>query len=56
MHMNGTGGGEPTKKILTDLEERLLNLISKIHLGEQSLPDSFDVSNSDMTIGIVFNQ
>lgn len=35
-----TGGGPPSKKKLTDLEERLLSVITKIHLGDDLLPDT----------------
>ncbi|GJQ87715.1 hypothetical protein Trydic_g15940 [Trypoxylus dichotomus] len=39
MQTIGTGGGPHTKKQLNELGERLLAVISKIHLGEESLPD-----------------
>ncbi|KAF5275501.1 hypothetical protein FQR65_LT16634 [Abscondita terminalis] len=35
-----TGGGPSCNKELTDLEERLFNLISKIHLGDPLIKDS----------------
>lgn len=35
-----TGGGPPSKKKLTDLKERLLSVITKIHLGDDLLPDT----------------
>ena len=39
MSLTQTGGGGASKKKLTDLEERLLALLSNIHLGEKTLPD-----------------
>lgn len=44
--MNGTGGGPPINKSLTDLEEKLLSLISKIHLGDTSLDDSLQIKET----------
>ncbi|KAJ8972068.1 hypothetical protein NQ314_000392 [Rhamnusium bicolor] len=39
-NLGRTGGGEPINKKLSDIEERLLNLISKIHVGDDVIPDS----------------
>lgn len=44
--MNETGGGPSTAEQLTDLEEGLLGLISKIHLGDPDLNDSFSFTSS----------
>ncbi|KAK5646816.1 hypothetical protein RI129_005280 [Pyrocoelia pectoralis] len=43
--MNGTGGGPAVKKPLTDLEEKLLSIISYIHLGDNEVRDSMDVQD-----------
>ncbi|KAK4887447.1 hypothetical protein RN001_003718 [Aquatica leii] len=43
LYKEGTGGGPASKKELTDLEEQLLQLISKIHLGDHEVMDSFNI-------------
>ncbi|KAK4880510.1 hypothetical protein RN001_008656 [Aquatica leii] len=43
LYKEGTGGRPPSKKELTDLEEQLLQLISKIHLGDHEVMDSFNI-------------
>uniref|UniRef100_A0A6P7H2J5 Regulatory protein zeste n=1 Tax=Diabrotica virgifera virgifera TaxID=50390 RepID=A0A6P7H2J5_DIAVI len=46
VELNRTGGGVAVKKELTDLEERLLQLISSIHLGDPAIPDQLGGSTS----------
>ncbi|KAK4882278.1 hypothetical protein RN001_005597 [Aquatica leii] len=46
-----TEGGPKINKLLSDLEERLLNLISKAHLGNASLPDSLGHEESRRWLG-----
>ncbi|KAK4885621.1 hypothetical protein RN001_001892 [Aquatica leii] len=43
LYKEGTGGRPASKKELTDLEEQLLQLISKIHLGDHEVMDSFNI-------------
>ncbi|KAK4885934.1 hypothetical protein RN001_002205 [Aquatica leii] len=45
-----TGGGPNSYKSLTDLEERLLSVITKIHLGDAELPETFDVEIPEITM------
>lgn len=44
-----TGGGKKKLKDLTDLEQRLLTLISCVHLGSDELPDSLGGDHPDKT-------
>ncbi|KAK9708081.1 Myb/SANT-like DNA-binding domain [Popillia japonica] len=44
-----TGGGPPSKKKLTDLKERLLSVITKIHLGDDLLPDTLGGNIAEST-------
>ncbi|KAK4882264.1 hypothetical protein RN001_005583 [Aquatica leii] len=46
LHLTSTGGGAATEKKLSDMEERLLHLISKIHLGDNEIPDMLGVNIS----------
>ncbi|KAK4881721.1 hypothetical protein RN001_005040 [Aquatica leii] len=49
--ITGTGGGPKINKPLSDLEERLLNLISKAHLGDASLPDTLGHEEAEDGLG-----
>ncbi|KAK4885490.1 hypothetical protein RN001_001761 [Aquatica leii] len=46
LHLTGTGGRAATEKKLSDMEERFLNLISKIHLGDNEISDMLGVNIS----------
>lgn len=54
--LNRTGGGSGCGKVLTDLEEQLLALLSKIHLGDPDISDSFELSeNCKLTALLIKN-
>ncbi|KAK4885527.1 hypothetical protein RN001_001798 [Aquatica leii] len=51
LHLTGTGGGAATEKKLNDIEERLLHLVSKIHLGDNNeIQDMLGVNTSQVTL------
>ncbi|GLV37481.1 hypothetical protein CBL_10553 [Carabus blaptoides fortunei] len=44
---NGTGGGPPKVKELTDVEERLMGLLAKVTVEGANIPEPGLLSNSD---------